>query len=531
VPYSEINTGLFHVFTNKLSLQFHDYATEIIYISDSKAASVFGIFEGLSVAATSLALYKKNTTWPNFSVPHVAQRMAKSRELSKATLIAISPVVDQDKRSAWEAYASSTQEWVNEGLVTQGEEPTLNRIPFFIHSGVDDEMTQQSTTGPFSPLWQVSPAPKDKSIVNYDLFENDAVKGLAEFVERHKRAGLSRVIDMTELFGSSVAQLNEKPESLLLQPVFEDFSKDSKIVAHFAAVLEWDVYFKNILHQGTDGIVIVVEDTCSETFSFEINGPNVTYLGDGDHHDKEYDDMVRRAEFNVFKHIDDDTDDEQGGACDYFLYIYPSDKFHGAYTTNAAAIYTTSVVLIFVVTSLVFVLYDRLVQQRQEKVLNTANRTNEIVASLFPENVRDQIFAENDVSDIKGKLKAVGGKQGLKTFLEEGAAGEEGVAAYGDSKPIADLFPNTTIMFADINGFTAWSSVREPTQVFTLLETIFHSFDEIAKKRGVFKVETVGDCYVAVTGLPEPNKVHTKCATPTPDLTDTICILTHCHSF
>ena len=50
-------------------------------------------------------------------------------------------------------------------------------------------------------------------------------------------------------------------------------------------------------------------------------------------------------------------------------------------------------------------------------------------------------------------------------------------------------------MFADIAGFTAWSSVREPAQVFTLLEQIYGSFDALAKRRGVFKVETIGDCY------------------------------------
>jgi class 3 adenylate cyclase len=65
-----------------------------------------------------------------------------------------------------------------------------------------------------------------------------------------------------------------------------------------------------------------------------------------------------------------------------------------------------------------------------------------------------------------------------------------------------------TIMFADLVGFTAWSSVREPTQVFTLLETIYRAYDDIARQRRVFKVETVGDCYVAVTGLPEPRKDH-----------------------
>jgi class 3 adenylate cyclase len=76
------------------------------------------------------------------------------------------------------------------------------------------------------------------------------------------------------------------------------------------------------------------------------------------------------------------------------------------------------------------------------------------------------------------------------------------------SEPIADLFPEVTVMFADIGGFTAWSSEREPTQVFKLLETIYHAFDKIAKKRKVFKVETIGDCYVAATGLPDPMEDH-----------------------
>ena len=50
--------------------------------------------------------------------------------------------------------------------------------------------------------------------------------------------------------------------------------------------------------------------------------------------------------------------------------------------------------------------------------------------------------------------------------------------------------------------------MRQPCEVFTLLETIYQEFDRIAKRRRVFKVETVGDCYVAVCGLPDPRKDH-----------------------
>jgi class 3 adenylate cyclase len=59
-----------------------------------------------------------------------------------------------------------------------------------------------------------------------------------------------------------------------------------------------------------------------------------------------------------------------------------------------------------------------------------------------------------------------------------------------------------------VAGFTSWSSTREPSQVFELLEQIYSSFDQIAKKRHVFKVETIGDCYMAATGLPEKRRDH-----------------------
>jgi class 3 adenylate cyclase len=75
-------------------------------------------------------------------------------------------------------------------------------------------------------------------------------------------------------------------------------------------------------------------------------------------------------------------------------------------------------------------------------------------------------------------------------------------------QPIADLFPHCTVLFADIAGFTAWSSTREPAQVFTLLQAVYQNFDTIAKRRRVFKVETIGDSYIAVTGLPEPQAAH-----------------------
>ncbi len=58
-----------------------------------------------------------------------------------------------------------------------------------------------------------------------------------------------------------------------------------------------------------------------------------------------------------------------------------------------------------------------------------------------------------------------------------------------NKKPIADFFPQCTVLMADIAGFTGWSSEREPSQVFQLLQTVFFHFDKVkmgtAKKADV----------------------------------------------
>jgi hypothetical protein len=136
--------------------------------------------------------------------------------------------------------------------------------------------------------------------------------------------------------------------------------------------------------------------------------------------------------------------------------------------------------------------------------------------SLFPASVRERLMgaAGNGNTDgtNKKKLSSSGENNSTNHNREHTRDPSSTINHHHHllfgSKPIADLFPRATILFADIAGFTAWSSTREPTQVFTLLETVYNSFDIIAGRMGVFKVETVGDCYMAATGLPEPHPDH-----------------------
>jgi hypothetical protein len=140
-------------------------------------------------------------------------------------------------------------------------------------------------------------------------------------------------------------------------------------------------------------------------------------------------------------------------------------------------------------TTLAFLLFDCYTRRKEDAILARAERAHAIIASLFPEAVQDRLLGMADESQSRPANRTLGlaGKAGLKTYLRD----SDGLRVESldlDTKPIADLWPDTTVCFCDCVGFTAWSSTREPAQIFLLLETIFSAFDEIAKEHGVFKV-------------------------------------------
>lgn len=102
--------------------------------------------------------------------------------------------------------------------------------------------------------------------------------------------------------------------------------------------------------------------------------------------------------------------------------------------------------------------------------------------SLFPKEVKDRLLQEKKQRDSAAKPL-----DNLKQFLNDDDGSMKAEDVYR-SKPIADLFPETTVFFADLVGFTAWSSTREPTSVFVLLETLFGAFDKIARRTSIYKV-------------------------------------------
>ena len=74
--------------------------------------------------------------------------------------------------------------------------------------------------------------------------------------------------------------------------------------------------------------------------------------------------------------------------------------------------------------------------------------------------------------------------------------------------PIADAYPDATVLFADLVGFTPLASTLSPAETVVLLDRLFSTFDSLAERHGLEKIKTIGDAYMVVGGVPEASTDH-----------------------
>lgn len=447
---------------------------------------------GTTITSYTLAV---NATWPFVTVPQFEARSSHILNLAEAIAIAFAPLVYPKDRETWENdYVPSNIGWIEESFQYQenvlkgasegtsaindaavvDEEassnngnappPTYEGMPDF-SAGYSKQIfttgfTPLGELGPlisegdvFLPWWQRAPSSRSEGagFINIDLVDDPSFGGDLVQVLKRRRAALGRMS-----FGGYTDDVNA-PISGFYYPIIDGmdmYDPTANLVGATATLVYWDTYFANILPQNANGIIAVLSNTCNQTVTFQIDGPTVTVLGQGDLHDTKYDDFRQDVSFSSTINERSASRsylgfplDEEG--CQYTLSVYASEEFEDIYVSSMPIIYMVGTVFIFFLTSGLFILYDRLVTNRQQAILRQAEQSGAIVSSLFPAMYRDRLIkAHEDVLERRNGPRDNG--KNIKTFANQ-ALDDSGKTIDND-EPIADLYSDCTVLFADVRA-------------------------------------------------------------------------------
>jgi class 3 adenylate cyclase len=151
------------------------------------------------------------------------------------------------------------------------------------------------------------------------------------------------------------------------------------------------------------------------------------------------------------------------------------------------------------------ILSERTLQQEAEKKYMLESRKEELEKEVA-QRTSEVLFQKEQIERQHEELKSEKKKSDdlLLNILPSEIADE--LKENGLSE--ARLYNNVTVLFTDFVNFTKAGERMSPRELVSELHACFKAFDEIIGKYGIEKIKTIGDAYLAVSGLPHPDERH-----------------------
>lgn len=150
-------------------------------------------------------------------------------------------------------------------------------------------------------------------------------------------------------------------------------------------------------------------------------------------------------------------------------------------------------------------LSDKTIAQELERTRLVENQKEDLEREVAARTA--EVVAQNEQLEIQhSELKTAKQKSDelLLNILPSEVAEELKEKGHTDAR----LFNNVSVLFTDFVGFTKAGERMSPQELVDELHVCFRTFDEIISKYRIEKIKTIGDAYLAVSGLPAADANH-----------------------
>lgn len=326
------------------------------------------------------------------------------------------------------------------GTVTLDNKVEIPERIFSIDPETGESVDEPAENAPYLPTWTSSVLEIVQLPLLYNHMAEPSWKRAIDAMLESTLPVISETFYRTGPYYTNYAAYPNETSTILYFPVL----LEKEVVGSISFEVRWSKFLSAVFPPLSDLVDIVIENTCGQNFTFTVDAEAdiMVLKGEGDLHDptfgqshsysstfEEYDLVITGAAAEL------PPEGAELNYCRYRFHVFATQQFEDVYVTDEPIIFAIVTSSVVVFTSLVFLLYDMMVTRRQRKVMESANRTNAIVSSLFPKNVRDRLLQQAK-DDEDGALDLRVSKMRMQTFLVDG--NKESAMS---SEPIADLFP------------------------------------------------------------------------------------------
>ena len=386
--------------TQKFEDEFYEISSKVVDVFHQSFESKLLASSSLATALTAYVEHSSSaegSSWPRVSFPNFERRTAGTRRLASASAVWFSPLVDDDNRDEWEQYASDNQDMLQSNFsdpfdpsnpfVTDDSSSSVSSpyvpVEWNVEDGIylisqEKAVGQEQDTGPYAPIWQSAPGAVTSTIAMYNQRNEELRRRAIDFVAENKQTYFTP----TQVQGtqsSLVSTKNDIPRFFSYSPIFDSLNMTT-VVGELAMDIGWSSVLKNAATASPAPLTVIIENTFDQAFTFELDDGSVVFLQEGADYSENSLGLMASSTYQEFLDMLGYTQtDETAEICLYRIKVFPTKEFENKFLTDVPLLSSIGVAFIFVLTAVVFVAYDYLVERRQRKLMDNAKRSNAIV--------------------------------------------------------------------------------------------------------------------------------------------------------